>query len=48
MPVLTQLESIRITRTVSLVRHRYPAKEEADRGEKVHLHGNGSPSDQMA
>ena len=29
---------------MSLVCHRHPAKEEADRGEQVHLHGNGSPS----
>lgn len=28
------------SRTVSLVRHQYPTKDEADRGEKVQLHGN--------
>lgn len=29
------------SRTVSLVGHQYPTKDEADRGEKVQLHGNG-------
>lgn len=38
---LTNIHSENLgSRTVSLVRHQYPAKDEADRGEKVQLHGN--------